>query len=152
MTRKPFHNDLAHCDTAYLAAHAIDGKAKCSYHYLCTISTEEWYYYRTAKLMTYSIPFNQGSTKHQNSREDTSETDAKLIEDKTTEEEEQEEYIKVSVGSREEAVFIRTPSESETILSPLGSCQERLQWRHYICKKVTEHHRDAHDEEGSPAS
>ena len=32
MTRKPLHNDLAHCDTAYLAAHAIDGKAKCSDH------------------------------------------------------------------------------------------------------------------------
>ena len=28
MARKPLHDNLAHCDTAYLASYTIDGKAK----------------------------------------------------------------------------------------------------------------------------
>ena len=52
MARKPLDDNLAHCDTAYLASYTIDGKAKSSYHYLRTVSTEEWYSNRSAKLMT----------------------------------------------------------------------------------------------------
>ena len=99
MSRKPFHDDLAHSDTTDLATYAIDGESKSGYHYLCTIRTKEWYFYRSGKLMTYSLPLQHGSTKHQDGGEDTCETDAELIEDKTTEEEEQEEHIEVSVGS-----------------------------------------------------
>ena len=112
MTRKPLHDDLAHGDTCNLATHSIDREAQgCQYH-LCLVGTEEWNCDSASKVVTYGIPLNQSTTKHQDGGHDARETDAKLVEDNTTEEKEQEEHIEVAVCSREKSILIRRPTES----------------------------------------
>ena len=123
MTCKPFYDYLTYGDTCYLTAYTVNGKSCSGKNDLCVITTKERYSDSSVKVVTNSVPFNQCTTEHQNGRHNTRKANTKLVEYDAAKEKQQQEYIEVTVCSREEAIFVTRPTQTESAVS-FGGCKE----------------------------
>src|SRR5574344_265366 len=108
MSGKPFRDDFAYGDSAYLTAHAEDGEAETGYsrrHRQTEI--ESCQCESGISEITYdTIILDTHTDYHQCTCHHTCEADAHLIKDEATEEQHQEEYIDKSVTAGKKAVII----------------------------------------------
>ena len=145
MTCKPLCDNLCYGDTCNLGTHTEDGKTECCKEYLSRVAEELC----CAEVAVYGIPLDKCTYKHQAATHYTCEANAALVEDDTSEEEHQKEYVDVTISSREEAVVITCPAQA-TLGRALG--EKILQRSHHVGDEVTAHHRERHDDKRQPTS
>ena len=94
------------------------------------------------------IPFYGGTDKHEDTAHHTGEAHAHLIQNDTPEEEHQQEYVDITVGSGEETVFGTGPAQS-AFCNRLG--KQSFQRSHYVGNEITAHHGERNNRHGGPA-
>ena len=122
MTGEPLGHHLADGDSGNLAAHAEDGETKRCHQHLILDSVIKTGVFADKRNIDIGctlrrhigdgIVFYHSTHHNQDAAQISSETNAHLVEDDTSEEEHQQEYVDESIGTREHAIVAARPSQS----------------------------------------
>ena len=145
VTSKPFCNNFGYGDAGNLGTHTEHCEAQRCEQHLCG-HTEELCI--GCEVAFQCIPFDDGTQQHQSAAGNACEANTALVENDTAEEKHQQEYVDVTVGTREEAVVIACPAQT-TLRGEF--CEQVLERSHHVGDEVTAHHRKRYDNQGAPA-
>ena len=107
MACKPLCDDLCYGNTCNLATHAVDCKAEASHCDLCREADN-----LACECAVHCIPLDCRAGEHERCTHETCKAYAHLVKDDTSEEEHEQEYVDISVCTREYSVVIASPAKA----------------------------------------